>query len=117
MSFVLLLMSSYRWVWKEIVHVYSLGNLQLSIVSVLFFLAVITLIFVLIKKGITKISLFQFLFIIMALLVFVGERTNTFPILINLLLLALGVNTIIIGANKLHFGILNYGLVIISTLI
>tara|TARA_R110000744_G_scaffold171848_1_gene290353 strand:- start:391 stop:684 length:294 start_codon:yes stop_codon:yes gene_type:complete len=38
-------------------------------------------------------------------------------IAVNLMVLALGITTIKIGADKFHFGILNYGLIIITALV
>ena len=38
-------------------------------------------------------------------------------ILVNMLIFALGVVTVKIGADKFHFGVLNYGLLIIAALV
>lgn len=61
------------------------------------------------------INLFQYVFIIFTLIFFIGLNNSTIPVIItNLLILTLGLKEIKIGTDKLHFGILNYGFLIIT---
>jgi len=56
-------------------------------------------------------------FVIVFLLYFIGMRSSIAVVCINLLIFMLGVVKILDGAKKDHLGILNYGLLIITTLI
>ena len=52
------------------------------------------------------------------MLFFFGFSSETIPtILVNALLFVLGLITIKIGADRFHFGVLNYGLFIITSLV
>jgi len=115
---VLLLIASFRWVWESVLKIASFKATETTLVFVLFVLAVSVLAYIFIKKRVGKFNLFHFIFIIMMLLFFIGLKNDITPTIItNVLLLILGVNAIQIGIDKLHFGILNYGLVIITALI
>jgi len=70
------------------------------------------------KQWIQNFNLFQYAFIIFTIIFFIGLSGSILPtVLINLIILVLGIVTIKIGADKFHFGILNYGLLIITALI
>ncbi|SDR65778.1 Uncharacterized membrane protein [Formosa sp. Hel1_31_208] len=70
------------------------------------------------KKWIKGFNLFQFVFIIFTAIYLLGLNVSFVgTILVNLIILALGITTIKIGADKFHFGILNYGLLIITALV
>lgn len=63
-------------------------------------------------------NLFQFVFLFFGIIFIIGLFDDLTPtILINLLLAILGITAIKIGADKFHFGILNYGMLILATLI
>ena len=54
----------------------------------------------------------------MSVLFFIGLTNDVTPTIItNIILFILGLNAIKIGVNKMHFGVLNYGLLIIAALI
>ncbi len=54
----------------------------------------------------------------MTILFFIGLANDVTPTVVtNILLFILGINAIKIGADKFHFGILNYGLLIITALV
>lgn len=114
----LLITASFQWVWEGLLHVSSVKITETSLVAVLFISSVLVLVYLFLKKRIGKFNLFHFIFIIMTVLFFVGLKNNITPTIItNVLLLILGVNIVKMGIDKIHFGVLNYGLVIITTLI
>lgn len=115
---VLLLIASFRWFWEEVLLTTWFSFREVSVITVLFVLTLLMLVYLFVKKRADKFNLFHYVFIIITALFFVGVTSNVTPTIIaNLLLLILGVNAIKIGANKMHFGVLNYGLIIISALI
>lgn len=115
---ILLLIVSFRWVWEEVLRVSLFPGKESVFVTVLFFASIFILIYLFIKKRVDKLNLFHYIFIIMTILFFVGLTNDITPTIItNLLLLILGINAIKLGVDKVHFGILNYGLVIITALI
>ena len=70
------------------------------------------------KKWIKEFNLFQYIFIVFTILFGIGFLNYIIPIVaVNILVLALGLMTIKIGVNKFHFGVLNYGLLIITALV
>jgi len=92
---------------------------QESYVSlVLFIVNVLILGFAYYKKWIKSFNLFQYVFILFSLLYLGGlNQPVVGTIIVNILILALGITTVKIGADKFHFGILNYGLFIITALV
>ncbi|WP_034061704.1 DUF2157 domain-containing protein [Lacinutrix jangbogonensis] len=115
---VLLLIASFRWIWDDVLEIVSFSGKETTAVLVLLILAVFVLVYLFLKKRVDKFNLFHFIFIIMSLLFFVGLSNDIAPTIItNILLLILGINAIKIGIDKMHFGVLNYGLVIITALI
>lgn len=56
-------------------------------------------------------------FILFIILFFVGMQSVLAPVLINVIILIMGVMTIREGARLYHFGILNYGLLIVTALV
>lgn len=115
---VLLLIASFRWVWEDVLRISSFSGKETTLVVVLFVVAFGVLIYLFLKKQVNKFNLFHYIFIIMTMLFFVGLKNDVSPTVItNILLLILGINAIKIGVDKMHFGVLNYGLVIITALI
>ncbi|WP_299889388.1 DUF2157 domain-containing protein [uncultured Lacinutrix sp.] len=115
---ILLLIASFRWIWKDVLRISSFATTETTLVAVLFITTAFVLTYLFLKKRVNKLNLFHFIFIIMTLLFFVGLTNDITPTIVtNVLLLILGINAIKIGVDKMHFGILNYGLVIITALI
>ncbi|WP_396601962.1 DUF2157 domain-containing protein [Algibacter sp. R77976] len=114
----MLLLTSFEWLWEDILrHDIVFDSQEFYITIVLFLTALGVLLFSFSKRWVKKINLFQYVFIIFTIIFFMGITGSFISIiLINLLVLALGIITIKIGADKFHFGILNYGLLIITTL-
>ncbi len=115
---VMLLMTSFKWVWKDVYGIVRSDMGEASLVVVLFVATTFALIYLFLKKRVEKANLFHFIFIIMSALFFVGLTNAIIPTIIsNMLLFALGVNAIKMGVDKMHFGVLNYGLTIVAALI
>ncbi|ULC59152.1 DUF2157 domain-containing protein [Flaviramulus sp. BrNp1-15] len=115
----MLLLTSFEWLWKDILRHEIIINSQEFYVSVVLLLVTLgVLIFSYSKKRIQNFNLFQYVFVMFTIIFFLGVSGSIISIiLINLLTLILGVMAIKIGADKFHFGILNYGLLIITALI
>ncbi|PWH84513.1 hypothetical protein DIS18_08310 [Algibacter marinivivus] len=115
----MLLLTSFEWLWKDILREAVVFNSQEFYVSTVLFLITLGVVwYSYSKKWIESFNLFQYVFIFFTIIFFIGISTSIFPIiLINLIIFILGVIVIKIGADKFHFGILNYGLLIITALI
>lgn len=121
-TIVLLLALSFDWFWKDL----RSETFQLSeiIVSPEFYVAAfLTLLAGTLQyqkhylrdlAGIKPISLVFVIFIVTFL---IGLTSPITVVIINILVLALGILTIIDGAKKDHLGILNFGLLIITALV
>ncbi|MDG5489942.1 DUF2157 domain-containing protein [Psychroserpens sp. SPM9] len=94
-------------------------NAQETYVSAILCAANVGLLIYSYSKGWLKtFNLFQYLFILFSILYVFGLNIPIVgTIVVNLMVLALGITTIKIGADKFHFGILNYGLLIITALV
>lgn len=112
----ILLITSFEWLWTDVFAEEIIFNSQeLYISTILFLFALSIVVSGHIKKWFKGINLFQYVFIIFSLIFFTGLNNSTIPIIfVNILILTLGIMAIKIGADKLHFGILNYGLLIIT---
>ena len=115
----MLLLTSFEWLWNDVFSDNLQFNSQEFYISVILFLITLgVLLFSYSKAKALRFSLFQFVFIIFSLIFFIGFMQNGIPVvLINMLIFALGIVTIKTGADKMHFGVLNYGLLIITVLI
>ncbi|WP_341216330.1 DUF2157 domain-containing protein [uncultured Wocania sp.] len=115
----MLLLTSFEWLWQDILrHDIVFGTQEFYVSIALFLITLGVIVYSYSKKWIQNFNLFQYVFIIFTVIFFVGMSGNFISILlINLLILALGIIAIKIGADKFHFGILNYGLLIITALI
>lgn len=116
-SVIVLLILTFRELWEELPNdnVFS----ETAIIAIL----LIAIAFALVvrscaKNGIKSTNIFQYVFAIVALIFVFGYTTPAVPmILSNILVFALGLTAIKIGADAFHFGVLNYGLLIITALI
>lgn len=116
---IMLLTSSFDWLWVTNFTKGIIYNSQEFYISSTIFLGVLgVLIYNCTRHEFNKFNLFQYVFILFSLIFFINFNESNIPVtLINILLLALGVMAIKIGADQRHFGILNYGLLIITLLI
>ena len=115
---IILMIFSFKWIWQDVSVLSEYKTQDMLMVSVLFVLAAMVLGYMISKKGIKSINLFQISFVLFCGVYFLTSTVTVLPIvLINVLVFALGISAIRIGAKKFNFGILNYGLLIISVLI
>ena len=114
---ITLLIASFSFVWEHYdYHIKSTNDLIITIVLGIAALAVLG--YHTYKKQLKPFNLFQYAFIAFtifyALSTVIGEAS---AILTNILILALGIFAVEMGARKNLFSILNYGLLIITALI
>ena len=118
-TIVVLLIMTFNLMWQEII--YSIINLKIESIMatvVLFLSALAVLIINLKHQERFKFNVFQYVFIGFLLIYGVGMyQPFTATVLTNILLLALGINAVKIGANTNHLGVLNYGMLIITAMI
>lgn len=117
-TIVTLLVASFEWFWQVLMETPVLELQESSISVFLFVLTAGLLVYMNGKKWIKEFNVFQYVFILFTVIFFIGFTNDIIPtVLVNALVLALGLMTIKIGADKFHFGILNYGLLIITALV
>ncbi len=121
-TIVLLLTLSFDWFWKDLRY----NNLQLSemMVSPEFYVTVfLTLLAGALQyrkhylRDLAGIKPISVVFVVFIITFFIGLASPVAVVIINILLLALGILTIIDGAKQDHLGILNFGLLIITALV
>ncbi|MDY8136424.1 DUF2157 domain-containing protein [Aquimarina sp. 2201CG5-10] len=112
-----LMIFTFRWVWEEFSRDIVTNSEGFYTASVLLIMALSGLIYTIKKRGIHSINLFQVTFLIFWIIFFVPINITIPLILTNILVFALGISAIKIGTDKFNFGILNYGMLIISILI
>ena len=117
-TIITLLFATFKWFWEEISKSITADKQTIVVTIVLAIIAIGLLGYSYSRKWIKEFNLFQYVFIIFSVLFFIGMTNVTIPtILVNFLVLALGLIAIKIGADKFHFGILNYGLLIVTALV
>ncbi len=117
-TIIILLTTSFEWFWKFNYKqpVFELQEFYISVF--IFFLTIGLLVYMNSRKWIKDFNLFQYVFILFTVIFFIGFYNDIIPIvLVNIIVLSLGLMTIKIGADKFHFGVLNYGLLIITALV
>ena len=119
---VLLLFLSFDWFWEELrrkdfsmEHWMSSPEFIASVIITL--IALILLVYQKMKQSPIVIKPAETVFILFVGIFLVGFSSPYVTLWINLLILAIGIMTIREGAKENHFGILNYGLLIVSALI
>ncbi len=117
-SIITLLATSFEWFW-EFNFKESIFELQELFISIFLFAVTFGLIVYMNgKRWIKEFNLIQYVFILFTVIFFIGFTNSIIPIvLVNALVLALGLMTIKTGTDQFHFGILNYGLLIITALV
>lgn len=115
---IVLLILSFRFTWEHEFKDVLFDSLEFYCAIILFILTSIALYFSTKMKTGKKFNLFQYVFLIFTIIFMVGLFDDVVPVvLVNILLFVLGIMAIKIGADNFHFGILNYGMLIISVLI
>ena len=95
-----------------------INSQDMSISIILFMLTMAILIYSHLKKWTVNYNLFRYVFVIFTAMFFISYRYYIMPaLLVNMLVLALGVMVVKTGVDKFHFGISNYGMLIIVSLI
>ena len=117
-TIITLLWTSFRWIWKEAMETETIITQEFYVSFALFCITVVILGYSYSKQWIKSFNLFQYVFVFFTILFFIGLNNEIIPtILVNVILFILGLVTIKIGTEKFHFGILNYGLLIITALV
>ncbi len=113
----IVLIASFEGFWSPLSKItYALHDV--SVVLILVSTATFIVGFQWFKKLPQRFNFVQYAYFIFALIFLTISEENTLPlILVNLLIFCLGLFTIKIGAQKNNYGILNYGLLIITILI
>ncbi|WP_303319108.1 DUF2157 domain-containing protein [Flavivirga abyssicola] len=115
----MLMLTSFKWLWEDIYENRLNFNSQAFYITiVLFCLTLTVVVYSYSKKWIRDFNLFQYAFLFFIGFFMISLVTmETSVVLINLLVLTLGIMAVKIGADTFHFGVLNYGLLIITILI
>ncbi len=114
----LFLIMSFKDVWKELARFTLFNDQGIYVAVVLFVLAVAVMVYTAIKNKKVPVNGLTYAFVVFTILYFIGlENPNLATIGINLLVFVLGIDAIKKGADQQHFGILNYGLLILTALI
>ena len=116
---VVLLVLSFNLLWDEILRDVKCINSQEGLISMVLFIAAFFLLLYSRKdKSNTKFNLFQYAFLLFAFVFVVGCLVSGLgAVFSNLLVLALGISAVKIGADTFRFSVLNYGLLIITAVI
>jgi len=113
----LLIILTFEWFWKDAINE-SYHDQGLIITLILFLSGIAVLGYLHLKKHIKDFNLFQYAFLIIGILYLTKDMGSFHGIVLtNILVAALGLFAVRIGINKSSFGILNYGLLIITALI
>ncbi len=114
----LLIILSFRDLWKHIADDFSWNAQEIWVSLVLASVALAVLVYNMMQRPDREFNVFKYVFLLFVPMFFIGLYYETvIAIVINTLVLALGVFMTYYGGKKLHFGLLNYGLLIITILI
>lgn len=121
-TIIVLLILSFDWFWEDLRMIkgsfYTKINLSQLIATSLLTLTALGLFFRELKeKSIRKMEPITPVFIIFSIIFIIGFYSLAATVLINFLLFGTGVMTVLKGIRDNHFGILNYGLMIITVLV
>ncbi|GGW68343.1 putative membrane protein [Winogradskyella epiphytica] len=116
---VLLVVFSFNGIWEDVESKVFVVNSQELIISVLLFVSALVLLgFSYKKRTEVMLDVFQFVFLVFVILFAIGTiNAGLATVLTNSILLLLGLFAVKSGTERLSFGILNYGLLIISVTI
>ncbi|WP_296384993.1 DUF2157 domain-containing protein [Winogradskyella sp.] len=116
---ILWMILSFNMIWKEMQNELIVFNSYEMLISIALFIAALGLLLYSRKnKENLKFNLFQYMFILFVVVFAIGHSNYGLgTIFTNVIVLALGVFAIKIGADSFRFSILNYGLLIITAMI
>ncbi|MEP3208252.1 MAG: DUF2157 domain-containing protein [Maribacter sp.] len=113
----LLTILTFEWFWKDAINE-SFHARGLIITALLFLSGIAVIGYLRLKKRLKDFNLFQYAFLIIGLLYLTKDLGAVHGIVLtNFLVAGLGLFAVRIGINKSSYGILNYGLLIITVLI
>ncbi|WP_432412784.1 DUF2157 domain-containing protein [Rasiella sp. SM2506] len=116
-TIISLLIASFSYVWDDFIPDY-ISNNDLGITSIISLAAAGIVGYLFTKNKLKPFNLFQFAFLVFGgLYIFGFFQPEIASVLTNILILVLGLLAVIIGSRQEKFSILNYGLLIITTLI
>ncbi len=118
----ILLTLSFDWFWQELrddgyIFEQLTSSSEFIVSVILTILASILLFYQMKGKNIKNLKPISIVFVLFIITFFIGMTSSISVILINVIVFAIGVLTIREGAEQNHLGILNYGLLIITSLI
>jgi hypothetical protein len=123
-TIILLLSLSFDGYWRSVKeeNILILENMELitspgSFASTLLFLIALLLLSIQIKNRKKDLKPISTVFIIIGLVTLLAINSTIAVVLINLLILGLGIYTVVKGTKDNHLGIMNFGLLIITTLV
>jgi len=115
---ILLLIMSFKDLWKELSFEILMDTQEFYVVVALFVMAILVMVFSKNQHKKEQSNLFKYVFIAFSILFFVGMTSPGIATIgVNILVFVLGVIAIKKGTDGQCFGVLNYGLLIITTLI
>jgi len=115
---ILLLIMSFKDLWKELSFEFLMDTQEFYVVAALFVIAISVMVLSNNQHKKEQSNLFKYVFIAFAILFLVGITSPGIATIgVNILVFALGIIAIKKGTDGQHFGVLNYGLLIITTLI
>ncbi len=107
---------TFTWFWSDVPSNYQIQDVIITLT--LMGLGIGLLLYLFQKKQLKPFNLFQYAFLIFGIIFLSRYYNETLPtVLTNLLVFGLGVFAIRIGNIRNNFGVLNYGLLIITVLI
>lgn len=115
---IVLLITSFKLIWEKLYISINYSSQEFVIVVILLLINVGLLVFNKLNSKKENFNLFLYVGCLFAMIFFLGSQFNLVgTILVNALLFFLGVMAIKRGVDKIHFAIMNYGLLILSALI
>lgn len=115
---ITMLIMTFKGFWDKGFITSEIKNQNLAISIVLLILTVLLFLFNRKSSKFNWNSLFEFASLLIVFTYFISNVDNSIPvILINIIIFILGISTIKKGVDNINFGILNYGLLIMTALI
>lgn len=116
-TIILLLTLSTEWLWENLnKNRLQITSIEFIIASLISMVTLLVLIYYFRQKSLWKINPTATLFIPFFFIFFMINNSSLASALINLFIFSIGIYTVVDGAKKCRIGILNYGLIIISSL-
>ncbi|MEM7087702.1 MAG: DUF2157 domain-containing protein [Bacteroidota bacterium] len=112
-----LMIASFKWVWDDYTSI-MVSTQDIGILIVLGLAAVAIIVYLFLKRAMPSFNLFQYAFLCFTIIYFTRFAQSEMPVILtNILVFALGIFAVRIGARTGRYSVLNYGLLIITVLI